>query len=402
MPYLLPRSFLSARKLIAILAFGRLSYLEICTIFSDKIKNAEMINKRAALLELYVENSIKIERLAGIYKLVAPIGELTSEFNFNIFREEIRNIFEYFKETANFSLSFYNQESNSKMEYEALLSNLLSVVRELGFRKANLLRPRNSLEIQVRDIISRQAIDFVLLNSSKNHLFGITLYTPNIAEIHERATKRPILNPKISLSPRLAKLLVNLAGLLPNEVLLDPFCGSGTILCEAILEGINCIGIDKDKQRINNARRNLTWTINTTSKKVGSFSLMTENVKNLMNVLEGKKVDAIVTEPILLPTLNSTPSLEKARKMIKNSSKIYSQFLYSSVEVLKKKGKAVIIVPSVRTSEGKNVSIIFEQLKEIGLNDFQPRNDLTFEYPITITPENTRWIRRMVYVFERS
>jgi DNA modification methylase len=44
--------------------------------------------------------------------------------------------------------------------------------------------------------------------------------------------------------PQLAKALFNLAGLKPSETVLDPFCGSGTVLLEAYLNGLNPIGAD--------------------------------------------------------------------------------------------------------------------------------------------------------------
>lgn len=44
--------------------------------------------------------------------------------------------------------------------------------------------------------------------------------------------------------PQLAKALLNLAGLGPNARVLDPFCGSGTVLLEGQLNGLIPIGID--------------------------------------------------------------------------------------------------------------------------------------------------------------
>ena len=58
---------------------------------------------------------------------------------------------------------------------------------------------------------------------------------------------------------RLAKILINLTGIKQNQVLLDPFCGTGTLLQEALLRNINVIGIDKEKTMINKAERNLKW-----------------------------------------------------------------------------------------------------------------------------------------------
>jgi tRNA G10 N-methylase Trm11 len=111
-------------------------------------------------------------------------------------------------------------------------------------------------------------------------------------------------------------------------------------------------------------------------------------------------VDAIVSEPILMPRLSSPPSLEKARRLIKHASFIYSEALYEMSDVLKRGGRMVLVTPSLRTIEGKDVTLSFDDLKEVGLRPFQPPGSLTYEYPLRISHQSTRWIRRMVYVLE--
>lgn len=44
--------------------------------------------------------------------------------------------------------------------------------------------------------------------------------------------------------PQLAKCLFNIGGVEPGDVILDPFCGSGTVLLEAFLNGFNSYGIE--------------------------------------------------------------------------------------------------------------------------------------------------------------
>ena len=53
---------------------------------------------------------------------------------------------------------------------------------------------------------------------------------------------------------RLAKILINLSEVKDEEILLDPFCGIGVILEEALLQNINVIGIDKDKKAVDRCK----------------------------------------------------------------------------------------------------------------------------------------------------
>lgn len=53
-----------------------------------------------------------------------------------------------------------------------------------------------------------------------------------------------IHNYKGKFYPQLAKSLFNLADVKPNQNILDPFCGSGTVILEAYLNGLNATGLD--------------------------------------------------------------------------------------------------------------------------------------------------------------
>ncbi|MFP4524452.1 MAG: DNA methyltransferase [Candidatus Woesearchaeota archaeon] len=66
--------------------------------------------------------------------------------------------------------------------------------------------------------------------------------------------RRPAPHPT-SLPPKLARAMVNLAG--PVNHVLDPFCGSGGLLLEASLIGLDATGIDVDDAMLARAKKNL-------------------------------------------------------------------------------------------------------------------------------------------------
>jgi tRNA (guanine10-N2)-dimethyltransferase len=63
---------------------------------------------------------------------------------------------------------------------------------------------------------------------------------------------KPFFHPGV-LMPRMARALVNLSQALPGERLLDPFAGTGGILVEACLIGIEGIGIEVQKRLVKGA-----------------------------------------------------------------------------------------------------------------------------------------------------
>lgn len=73
-------------------------------------------------------------------------------------------------------------------------------------------------------------------------------------------TDRPFFQPG-SMDPLLARAVVNLAGVGPDEVAFDPMCGTGGLLIEAGLVGARPVGLDAQAKMVRGARENLTATL---------------------------------------------------------------------------------------------------------------------------------------------
>jgi tRNA/tmRNA/rRNA uracil-C5-methylase (TrmA/RlmC/RlmD family) len=57
----------------------------------------------------------------------------------------------------------------------------------------------------------------------------------------------------------LMRWLVKLVGGQPGSVIIDPFCGSGTTGCAAVLEGFRFVGIDQMPEYVEIARGRIKW-----------------------------------------------------------------------------------------------------------------------------------------------
>lgn len=92
----------------------------------------------------------------------------------------------------------------------------------------------------------------------------------------------------ISLHPKYARALVNLARVPRGGSLLDPFCGTGAIVAEASLVGLRPFGTDMSERMIEGARENLAH--------VGaSAALSVCDVGSVPSVVG--PVDGVVTDP---------------------------------------------------------------------------------------------------------
>jgi tRNA G10 N-methylase Trm11 len=396
LPFLVPPESIDSESLILVLAFGTPSLLEAQCVFGDTAK-VSMQCEDIAVADLSGGRFKKYTELAGVHKVALPLPPIDSP--------EFADSITFPERNFNFSLSLYCTRGDQEAEYEELSEQLLATIREHGLKKANLLRSRSGPEMYSERVVSRSAMDFVVFPIGAASQWGVTVYVPETEGFKERSTERPYVTSGISLSSRLARLLVNISGVSKGQVLLDPFCGSGTVLGEALLKGADCIGVDRNHGSVERTKDNLAWLLSQTQRgghRPASYSVVTGDATNLRRSIGDQTFDAIVSEPILMPRLSSPPTLEKARRLIKHASMIYSDALYEMSGALRRGGRMVLVTPSVRTIEGKDVALSFEDLKEVGLRPFQPPGAPPYEYPLRVSHQSTRWIRRMVYALERA
>jgi len=165
---------------------------------------------------------------------------------------------------------------------------------------------------------------------------------------------RPFFSP-ISLHPKLARAMVNLSSIKKNDVLLDPFCGTGGILIEAGLIGIRVIGSDIEDKMVKGCRENLDFY------NIKNYELFSSDIGNITDHIS--KVDAVVTD---LPYGKSTTTKGE------DIYKLYERSFKSISHVLRKGGRAVIGL-----SNKDMLSLGDEYLSLIEKHDFRAHSSLT-------------------------
>jgi len=389
-PFVLPPSVLETDELVLVLSFGRLSVLEACTVLEGSVLQAEAPNERVSVIHVNHPPIERIPELSGVHKcaplaikLDSPPGDM---------KELVGLMTAHLEDKSNISLSGYEVGED---DYEDLVRSVLDRIREAGFKKVRLLRPQGN-ELLSEQVLAREALDVIAFPYHGGFGLGPTAWVPDSASMRQRGTRKPALHSDIALSPRLARTLVNLADLRPGQTVLDPFCGTGTILIEAYEKSLRCLGLDSRAARVQEARENLRWYAGGMADR--GYDIRKGDARELPRLLRGTKVDAIVTEPFLLPRLDARPKTSTAQAMVKDSAEVYNDALASMAESIHLDGRIVVVVPVIQTMDGDEVTLTLEGRK-LGLRLFQP-GPVGFEYPVRLSFESTRWIRRAVYVFE--
>jgi len=178
----------------------------------------------------------------------------------------------------------------------------------------------------------------------KRIYFGVATQDYDDRGVKKRDMKKPARRESLAISPRLSKILINLSGAKPQDLLLDPFCGIGGILQEALIKRINVHGIDKDKNATIGANQNLEW-------------LKSEyNIKNsykIENYDSRKAPDlqfaAIATETPLGKVLRKKPNDNEAKQIIRDFEAYIIPILKRLKLVKKEVAKIAITFPAIRT-----------------------------------------------------
>jgi len=252
-------------------------------------------------------------------------------------------------------------------------------------------------------------------NQCESVYLGKTLSVQEFEEYSQRDYGRPVRPIGQGLiPPKLAKIMINLAGLSRDKIILDPFLGSGTILQEAVLLGYkNIIGTDIDEGAIDNARQNLEWLIERSKIKNQSTQINLSARPSTKNLCSGKipktqikniktfrcdarelsreipknSIDAIITEPYLGP---SKVTISNLSLIIDRLSGLYLDTLREFKKVLKPDGRIVIVFPVFKIRNQKYFLPILQEIKKIGWRIQPILPEELKKYPfIQITPRQS-------------
>jgi len=323
-----------------------LSVAEISAVIN--FKSAQLLAKNFLIIECEQElnPSHIIKTLGGSIK----IGLIKNKFNRRNWQKIKQEIISLVKTSQISSKSKFNFGFS---EYGSSILN----TKELGL---DLKKKFKLQAISARFVISKEknlssvvvernklltkGLEIVIVANKEEAFIGQTLAVQAFRELSRRDYGRPARDDRSGmLPPKLAQIMLNLAQIEHKSAcLLDPFCGSGTVISEAILAGFNnLIASDISPKAIGDTKKNVAWLRELENITKITLKLAVKNVLDLTKFVKKNSVDAIVTEPYLGPQRGNF-SVDQISKELEE---LYSQALEQFRIVLKPKARVVMVWP---------------------------------------------------------
>jgi tRNA (guanine10-N2)-dimethyltransferase len=372
----------------SVLILGRHNNIALAELFSLYGENYfKYLTNNIALSSLEPVD-FDIDRLGGILK----IGRLLTQaetLDWDQIETFITNAIkaQNKKHKVVFGISVYNHQLNPKQ----ILKLSLNIKKRLALLNiSSRFVVSDKLELNAAQIINNrlhkaQNYEFLIIKDNNLFRIGQTSMIQNINNYSKRDFKRPYRDSKVGmLPPKLAQIIINLA-IGPNFsqkdlVLLDPFCGSGVILQEALLMNVAVIGSDLNPRMVEYSKNNIEWL----------RKLYKLDSKLTSNIIEGDATnqswsgfDVVASETLLGPPLSRYPSESELSSILDNMNQLIRAFLYNLKPQLKRSGRVCLALPIWRNGPNQFKALpILDQIEAMGYNfiDFKSINSKQLIY----------------------
>ncbi len=284
-------------------------------------------------------------RLGGTVKIASFVSDLDSD-------NPTSQISDFIQKVGNKNFSINILQSNNTKAFQ-IAKEVKEILTKNDF-SSRYIKARNPFLSPL--IIKTQSVTEITIDLESKQFFHTT-HLHDYNNWIERDRNKPFLTPKQGmLPPKLARIMVNL-GLNSTDTqdltLLDPFCGTGTILTEAVLLGANTIGSDISEDKMTGTRQNLDWLPQNhfCQQPFTTTILYNHDATHLSKIIKDS-IDVIVTEPSLGPV---SPQEDDMPQIAEGLQKLYLGALKDWQSFLKDQARLVIAFPRFKM-EDKTIS----------------------------------------------
>lgn len=342
-----------------------LAKLELWSVF-DSVKKNPNFGQNFGILESTLAAEEIIKKLGGTIKVAEYIDELPNLLSINEdwWLKQIKP-----NKKINFGFSLYNDQTKN---YQKIKKIALAVKKNLSHSgQAARLVTSQGAELSSVIVTKNKLInnELIFIHDQNHYLVGRTLAVQDFADYAQRDMDRPGRDDRSGmLPPKVAKMLINLSSNKKNATILDPFCGSGTVLQEAILLGYTKIyGTDYSAKACQDSKNNLAWLQKKYNLQFDSKIYQTD-ARQISQYLSPTLIDCLVSEPYMGPAKEVVKNnkLDYFLSLQQDLSQLYLAAFKEFKKILKPDAKIVFVFPIFNLADRQIYTLDVKSINNLG------------------------------------
>lgn len=339
------------------LVLGRnpdLSIAELSNVLGDKIQIAK--NRLCVFSDEAIPRSPQdfLNRLGGCVEILEIFAEnLPQTAVFPEIQKFLAKKCEGQKGKFKFAVNLLPENKNSSVQ-KYILTELKKSLRAESISAAFMNKDfQNVSAVFAADQgLKKTGSNITIIDIGDNKVtLGFSIALQDFEGYSKRDYGKPFRDAQAGMMPpKLAQIMINLASSQLQatnyklQAILDPFCGSGTVLMEALLMGFSAIGSDSSNKMVEGAKKNIEWLrANFRIADHAKINIFTKDATKLLSGDLNFLPLAIVTEPYLGPELSTFPAMAFLEKVIIELSDLYIKF-FKNLRGLLQSGTLVVII----------------------------------------------------------
>jgi tRNA (guanine10-N2)-dimethyltransferase len=226
----------------------------------------------------------------------------------------------------------------------------------------------NSAQVLHNHLTGATGWEIILAKDGSQTIIAQTIAVQDIDAYTLRDRGRPKRDPRVGmLPPKLSQIIINLAGTSApaGKRVLDPFCGTGVVLQEALLMGYDVVGTDLEPRMIDYTRTNLGWLARYHTV-TGKYEL---EVGDATNHQWPKSIDLVACETYLGRPFTTSPNPEVLAQTVAECNLIIKKFLQNIAAQVPSDTRLCVAVPAWKQTGNtfKHLPLL-DQIEQLGYN----------------------------------
>jgi tRNA G10 N-methylase Trm11 len=351
---------------LSLFVLGRQPALGLAEL--ESIYGSEAVNKLGSTTAIVKENPQKIEldKLGGSIRVADLLGQIPSiEWNdiHDYLRTTISNLISDMPDgKIKFGISVIDMNINEQ-RLNAVGLSLKKYLRTTLGRSTryvpNKSQMLNSAQVIHNNLVGHSGLEILILRNNNKTYVAKTSAIQDIRAYADRDQARPKRDAKVGmLPPKLAQLLINFARPMAGQTILDPFCGTGVILQEALLMGNVAYGTDIDPRMISYSQQNLDWLGRDPNKQKLEIADALDH--------SWSHFDTVASEIYLGRPFAVLPPHDKLTEVISDVDTIFKKFMINLSHQTKAGFRMCIAVPAWKIGRGFRHLPTLDHLNRLG------------------------------------